>query len=120
MKTIFFSIFLIFFAACSSNMPEHYRERGSAIIRSLVKELKKIRTKEELMDRYTKIEDSFKRLHLLVEESRELLARNPEMEIPLFSRQDQDLSDELQSEINRLLRVEGCREVLNQFLTNSG
>lgn len=102
--------------ACSSGSPDDYRERGSAILRALVKELKKVHTREELMDREAKIHHLFAEMSLLVHEADTYLQVHPGIEVPLFSRADQDLSDELQIELNRLLRKEGCREILHQFL----
>lgn len=114
MRLLFSLLFLLF--ACSSPSPEHYRERGSALVRALVKELKKVHTREELMDHEARIRELFAELSALVLEIQAYRKVRPEVEIPLFSRQDQDLSDALQVELNRLLRKEGCREIINQLL----
>lgn len=115
----FWFLILFFLTACSSPSPEHYRERGSALVRALVKELKKVNTREELMDHEARIRELFYEITSLTLEINTYLKAHSEMEIPLFTRQDQDLSDALQHELNRLLRKEGCQEFINQLMTQN-
>lgn len=115
MRKCITSFLLLVLCSCSGPSPESYREQGSALIRTLIKDLKKVRTKEELVDRQEKIHQTFIKLKETVMEAESYLKAHPKTEIPLFTRQDQDLSDELQIELNRLLRIDGCREVLNNW-----
>lgn len=71
------------------------------------------------MDRRERVESLFQELRMLIVECDLYLKAHPEVEAPLFTRQDQEVSDSLQAEINRLLRVEGCRELLNEMLTQN-
>lgn len=117
MKICIFFIFLVLAGACTPSGPEQFRDRGTTLMRALVYDLKKVRSREELMDRQDRIKVNLTKLKSLIFETDRYLKSHPEVEIPLFSRQNQILSDELHSEINRLLRMEGCRELINQLIT---
>lgn len=119
MRLAFVLCFILGFilAACSAPSPETYRERGSTLVRALLKELQQVHSREELMDHEAEIRHLFQELTHLVLEAEIYVQAHPEREIPLFSRYDQKLSDELQTELNRLLRKEGCQELLNELMS---
>lgn len=119
MKYLFFFLILMLNASCGSSQPDQFRDQGSEIIRALLHDLKKVRTREELMDKEASISKNMDKLKKLVFEADKYLKSHPETEVPLFSRQNQTLSDDLQTELNRLLRIEGCRELINELLTGT-
>lgn len=115
MNFLIFTLISLLSLSCSTSGPDYYREQGSSLAKSLTYELKKVYTREQLLDRQEKIESLMRKLKSLIYESEGYLKAHPETEIPLFTRQNQEVSDALQSELNRLLRVEGCRELLNKL-----
>lgn len=116
MKFSFTLLVALLIASCTSSGPDYYREEGTAISRALVKELKKVRTREELLDHQENIKQLLGKLNKVIQESDAYVRGHPEIEVPPFTRQDQDLSDALLAELNRLLRIEGCRELVNEML----
>lgn len=116
MKFSFTLLLALMIASCTPSGPDYYREEGTAISRALLKELKKVRTREELLDHRENIKALIGKLNKVVQESDAYIKGHPEIEVPPFTRQDQDLSDALLAEINRLLRMEGCRELFNEIL----
>lgn len=108
------SLILIFLMtlSCSSSKPEEFREEGVSITKNLIREFKKVKSRDELLDRTKKIESLFKQLTLVVSKAELYLKEHPELDIPYFSKDDQEASDELRLEINRLYMIEGCREII--------
>lgn len=104
-------------ASCAGSGPDYYREQGTSLSKSLLLELKKVRTREEYLDRRINIEKLYFELQALIVEADKYLKAHPEIEMPLFTRQNQEISDNLQLELNRLFRLEGCPELLNEMLT---
>lgn len=104
-------LILILLAACSRG-PEEVREDAQGVMRAMVAEFKKMHGREELMEKEGKIQLLFDKLVLILAEAENYLAKHPEYEGLEFKWKDQDLSDELKGEINRLYRLEGCKEII--------
>lgn len=104
-------LILILLTACSRG-PEAFREDAQGIMRAMVKEFKRIHGREELMEREPRIQLLFDKLVAVVVEAKVYMDRHPEFESLEFKWKDQDLSDELRGELNRLYRLEGCREII--------
>lgn len=104
-------LFLLLFAACSRG-PEEIREDGQSVMRSLVKEFKAVKSRDELMEKEEKIKILFDKFVKVLVEAKIYLDRHDEaLE---FKWKDHELSDELKSEINRLYRIEGCKEIIEK------
>lgn len=104
-------IILILAAACTSG-PEAIREDSQVILRNLIREFQGVKSRETLMEREAKIQILFDRLvGVLVDAKKYIDTHEQELE---FKWKDQNLSDELKGELNRLYRLEGCREIIER------
>lgn len=103
-------LFLLLFA-CSRG-PEEIREDGQQVMRRLVKEFRQVKSRDELMEKEARIKGLFDRLVKLLAEAKTYLETHDEtLE---FKWKDHELSDELKAEINRLYRIEGCKEIIEK------
>lgn len=103
-------IFLL--SSCQSGF-EGFREKGRASTRSLIEELKNVRTKDQLLIHRDSITAHFKDLADLYQKAKDYADQHPLEELPLFDFADHELSEELKLEILRIYRLEGGREILN-------
>lgn len=108
------SILIFLLTSCSQSGYEDYRSRGQAIVKSLVKELKSIRTRDDLLIGSKKLFPLFIKLADVVEEAQEMRKNHPELEIPEFSAQESLQSDELKAEFQRVILIDGGAEVLQE------
>jgi len=81
-------------------------------MRSLVKEFKAVKSRDELMEKEEKVKTLFEKLVKVLVEAKLYLDNHDEaLE---FKWKDHELSDELKAEINRLYRIEGCKEIIEK------
>lgn len=111
-KSCFFALILL--QACQSNSLEDFREKGRAKTKSLIVELKKIRTRDQLIYREEYLEKTFQDYSSLMNEVRDFIAKHPEIDPLPLSTLDQDLSDQVKIEILRISRLEGGEEILQR------
>jgi hypothetical protein len=99
---------------CQSQSNEDFREKGRAKTRSLVGELRKIRTKDQLIVQEIKLQEAFASFAGLVDEVRHFRSLHPQLEPPPMTSQDKEMSDQLRLEMLRISRLEGGREILDR------
>lgn len=107
-------ILLIFcLAGCQQGTSyEDFREKGRAKTRSLIAELKGIRTKDQLILRSSNVMEAFDQVAKLAEKVKLYQMAHPQEESPPLTQVDRELSEQLQLEIFRVCRLEGGREII--------
>lgn len=107
-------ILLIFILiGCQSGTSyEDFREKGRAKTRSLIAELKGIKTKDQLILRIHSLMHAFNEIAALAEKVRLYQIAHPQAESPPLTQEDRELSEQLQLEIFRVCRLEGGREII--------
>lgn len=96
---------------CSSHSLEDCREEGEAITRTLIYEFSQIHNREDLLKASAKIKRLFNDLVSIIvaahaAQHQEVIELTPYNHL---------LSDQLRTEINRVYRIEGAREVVEKF-----
>lgn len=99
---------LLLFSGCREDSSQALREQGRAKTRSLIAELKKIRSKDQLVAEEPKLQDYFAEFLQLIEEADEL----EPSQIPPLEPVDHELSDALRLELLRIVRIDGGKDVL--------
>lgn len=105
-------LILLLLSGCREDSSQALREQGRAKTRSLIAELKKIRSKDQLVAEEPKLHDYFAQFLLLVDEADEL----EPSQIPPLEPVDHELSDALRLELLRIVRIDGGKEVLIKSL----
>lgn len=114
MNRLFF-LLLILLIGCKEDSSNALREKGRAKTRSLITELKKIRSKDQLVAEQQQLQRCFSEFLVLVEEADGL---EGEPLLP-FTPLDHELSDALRLEMLRIIRIDGGKEVLLEALKPS-
>ncbi len=109
---LFFSLIL---TSCSSESLEGYREEGEGITRSLLYELQKIRTKEELILSDHKLSSLFQKLARVMISAKEFSSLHPELSFPPLNSTNQKLNDQLKEELVLIYRIEGGRALMEGY-----
>lgn len=97
---------------CQSSSYEDFREKGQSKTRSLIADLKSIRTKDQLIERRDKLERHFMELEELMRQVAHYRQKSEEKIAP-YSAADSELSDRLRMEILRIYRMEGGKETID-------
>lgn len=114
---IFFSfIALLFFllSACSSPSLDDFRAEGQEVNRALIIELKKIRSRDDLPLHEDRLKLLFGKLVDVIQRAKEYKKVHPESEISPISPKEQSANEELRFELNRVLRMDGGKEVIEK------
>jgi hypothetical protein len=102
------------FTSCTQNSLDGYREEGQGIIRSIIEVLKPIHTREELVNSAPQLKRLFNNLTDILILAHEFRTKHPDAEVHGLTIDDHTLSDELRDELNRILRIDGGREILEK------
>lgn len=116
---IFISVAFFLFFGCSSQSLEDFRDEGEGVARALTAELKKIRTRDDLLTHAPKLEQLFDSLVDIIIEAKKYKEMNPDMEISIPYKKDQSASDQLRVELNRVLHLEGGQEIIEKVQEKS-
>ena len=111
-----FTVGLIFFslASCSSPSFEDFREEGLGVTRAITSELRQIRSRDDLLLHTYQLQIQFSALVDLMIRAQEFKNQHPEAEIDSLDEKDRIAADELRIELNRILNMEGGREVIEK------
>lgn len=113
---LIFLLFSLFLIGCQQAGYESFRAEGRASTRELLADLKKIRTRDQLIASEHRIESRLKRIQELVARAEAFHRDNPELLVPELEPIDHELSDALKLELTRVMRLEGGQEVLKRAL----
>lgn len=105
--------------SCSSPSLNDFRHEGHAITRQLIAELQKIRSRDDLLEHSSKLQELFDELVDTIIHAQEFRENHPEALVEVFSLKEQTESDLLRVELNRVLHMEGGREVLENTQENA-
>jgi len=107
----FWIVCLLFALGCSPSSLEDYQHEGEAVCRLLIKELKKIESREDLIKATPKLKKRFHQVVDIVIEARKFQEGHPE-EKKEFTFDPRQMSDLLKSELKRIYQIEGGRELM--------
>lgn len=93
---------------------EEFREEGEGITNSLIKELKKIRNRDEMIIEAPRIKKLFDSLADLMVASEDYLRRHPHAEVLDLNGDNYMYCDQLKHELARLYVMEGGREIIEK------
>lgn len=114
MLNFLFLTFLLLFSSCSSSKPEDFREDGRSISKSILKQLKKVQSKEDLIEMSSVLEDLFTNLTSIM-----INAKNCSeeycLEIMPLEQEDYLISDKFRFELNRIYRIPGAKEIMEKI-----
>lgn len=105
--------FLIMFTTgCSSYSLDDFRDEGDSITKALITEFQHIRTKDELIDHSIRLRQLFDDLVDVMIRAAEFRKEHPHA---FLSLRESTLSDQLRTEMNRILSIEGTREFMEKI-----
>ncbi|MBA3816096.1 MAG: hypothetical protein H0X29_06185 [Parachlamydiaceae bacterium] len=117
-KCIHFSIFLLISAfllfSCSQRTLEDFRDEGEGVVRALTAELKKIRSRDDLLTHAPNLKKYFELLADIIIEASKYKETHPESELISPNKKEQSASDQLRIELNRVLHLDGGPEVIEK------
>lgn len=114
LKQLFFFFLLLISTGCSPRSLQDYKEEGEGVVRTLVEELKAIRSRDELLSASGRLRRHFDRLAEIMVSAEEhrrehALSETDECYVP-----NRELSDQLREELNRLYRIQGGRQIIEK------
>jgi hypothetical protein len=112
-KKVFLGL-LVIIAGCSPHSAEDYQFEGEALCRAFVKELEKIRSREDLAGALPRIKKHYEALVSLMIEAKEFQRKHPDHEIADPQYYDHPYSETLKFELERICKLEGGRELLEK------
>ena len=113
-KIVILFTVLILAAGCGPRSLEDFKEEGEGVIRSLIQELKGIRTREQLLAYSGRLQKEFDRLVTIMIAAEEFNATRIGINHGECTDQNHELSDLLRIELNRLYRLEGGRQIIEK------
>lgn len=105
-------ILLLFSGSCASSNQQNDKAEGQEIVRALIKELKPIRSREQLVQRSPKIKKIFNQLAEILIKAKEHQLYECTNEIDSDQTHAQYYSNQLKEELNRLYRLDGGKETI--------
>lgn len=93
---------------------DDFREEGEGITNSLIKELKKIRNRDEMIIEAPRIKKLFDELADLMVAAEDYRRRHPNADIPELTAENHLYCDQLRHELGRLYLMEGGREIIEK------
>lgn len=93
--------------------PEDFLEEGQGIERTLVEELKKIHTREQLLTSVPKLKKLFASLGNVMIAAEEYRAKHRHAFVQTTKR-EHALSDALRNELTRIYHIEGSRDIIEK------
>lgn len=107
------------FLACTSRNMDDLREEGEGIINALNAELKQIRSRDDLSSHVNQLQLLFNLLVTVIIEMESYKDAHPDAVTSLQNRKEPLASDQLRIELNRILHMEGGREVIEKIQEES-
>ncbi len=101
-------------AACARQSLDDFLEEGEGITRALVIELKQVRTRDDLLAHAAKLQQLFNALVDVIIRAQEFKDLHPNAQPSNTYVNEQIMGDQLRVELNRVLRMEGGREVIEK------
>jgi len=103
-------ISFLLLSGCSPSSLEDFQAQGDAACYKLVKELRKIQCREELVAAFPKLKQQFDDLAQLIAAARTFYLHHEDMEPSGWIGRGSDSSEQLLKELRRIYTMEGGRE----------
>lgn len=104
----------LFLHGCSPRHLDDFREESKGTIHALVLELQQVRTRDDLQPHASRLEKLFDELAFTMIEAQRFKEAHPHAEASAAFKRDSTASDQLRVELNRVLNLEGGREVIEK------
>jgi len=91
---------------------DDYHDKGQGICRDMIAELQQIRTRDDLLLHTLQLETLFNSLVLITVQAQEFKTTHPDDSLSERLKNEHAVSDQLCSELNRVMKIEGGREVI--------
>lgn len=104
---------IIFFSSCSSESLTDFHYEGEAVSRLLIAELQQIRSRDDLLVHAPRLQELFNQLVDLMIHAQEFKDTHPNASLDVVFKEHSE-SDRLRIELNRVLHMEGGKEVLEK------
>jgi hypothetical protein len=111
---IYIALPLLLLFGCSPHSLEDYQFQGEALCRTLVIELQKIHTRDELAAALPSLKKQFSALVDLIIEAKGFQLKHPEQEGIDPAYYEHEYAAELKDELTRLCKLEGGREMIEK------
>lgn len=108
-KSLLFSVFVLFFFACGSQSYEDFHKEGEALTHSLVLTMRPIQNRQDLLAARTELQNKFNKLSQLALKAQAFDNHTKTSRQPF---QKNAYSDELKAHMIRLCKIPGGREIL--------
>jgi len=109
---LFFLPFILL--GCSPSNLEDYHDESRGVMKQIVNELTKIKSKEKLMESSNKLKKLYLEWADNMIQAKEFKDLHPYQEIPELSPKDKQLNLKLEAELQRLRSIEGGWDVLEK------
>jgi 3-methyladenine DNA glycosylase Tag len=96
---------------CGARSLDDFREESRGISKTLIQDLKKIHSRDELVNAVPQLKKHFNRLADIMIAAEEWRRKHDE-EIPALTAEDHAISDALRAEMSRVCSIEGARELM--------
>jgi len=106
---------LIFVTSCGPRSLDDYRREGRESVRALTSELRCVQTRQDLIKAGPNIKAKYNRMVDLMIAAREFYEAHSEAAIPELTEEDQEYSQELRLELDRIFRIEGADKLIAKY-----
>ena len=107
---------LIFFClvSCSPSSLQDFRQEGQSVQRVIIRDLRRIRSKEQLAKAKPRLKRHFDKLVTIIIEARKWQDSHPLGDELPFSKKDLGLSEALRGELARVYTIDGGRQMIEE------
>lgn len=106
------SLFLL--NSCGPSSQEDFHEEGKKLTQQLIIEFSSIESRAELVNKSTRLQKIFDEMVSVMIAAREYREKNPHIAVMDISDEEHTLSKKLREEMNRIYKIEGCREIVER------
>lgn len=111
MRFFFVSLIFFFLTSCSPPSLDDYHEESKSLVHALSEVLKHTQTRDELIENMPQLKRLFNNLVDVMIACHQCQNKMPRKAL---TAEEHRQSDALRQEINRLCRIQGCRELIEQ------
>lgn len=113
-KVLLSFMICLFLSGCGSKTALEFHEEGNGITRSIVRELKAVQTRKELVQACPKLKKLFNDLVTVIISAQEFQLKHPEYTDEELDKTERGISEELRVELNRIYKIDGARELIEK------
>lgn len=105
---------MLLLSGCGSRSMQDHLEEGEHLTLELIEELEVIRSREELIVAAPRLKQLFDQLVDTMIAAKEFREKHPSAETPLLTDRNRSLSELLKTELNRIYKLDGGREIIEK------